>query len=34
MAMMQGYTELCVHHIKELKDHPEAALDDDNLVSL
>lgn len=24
----------CVHHIKELEDHPELALDDDNLVSL
>ena len=23
-----------VHHIKELKEHPELALDDDNLVSL
>lgn len=25
---------VCVHHIKELKDYPELALDDDNLVSL
>lgn len=25
---------VCVHHIKELKDHPELALDDDNFVSL
>ena len=23
-----------VHHIKELKEHPELALDDDNLISL
>lgn len=25
---------VCVHHIKELKDFPDLALDDDNLVSL
>ena len=25
---------VCVHHIKELKDYPELALDDDNLISL
>lgn len=25
---------VCVHHIKELKDHPELALDNDNLISL
>ena len=25
---------VCVHHIKELKDCPELALDDDNLISL
>ena len=24
----------CVHHIKELEDHPELALDDSNLVAL
>ena len=24
----------CVHHIKHLKDHPELALKDDNLISL
>lgn len=36
---LQGYDArihraVCVHHIKELKDHPELALDDDNLISL
>lgn len=24
----------CVHHIKHLKEHPELALEDDNLISL
>ena len=24
----------CVHHVKELRDYPELALDDDNLISL
>lgn len=38
-TVLHGYDSrihraVCVHHIKELKDHPELALDDDNLISL